>query len=357
MDKLKIGVIGNGSISHSHLRAYSQNPDAEIYALCDINEERLNSCGDNYHVDSNHRFTDVNEMLAACPELDAVSICTWNNGHAPCAIAALNAGKHVLCEKPMALNAAEAQAMVDAAKKSGKLLMIGFVRRFGNDCAVMKDMIDNGYMGEIYYAKANYCRRNGAPGGWFGNKALSGGGPLIDLGVHVIDLCRYLMGKPMPVSVYGATFHKLADRPGIKGVVNYASASGDIEKVFDVEDSATAMVRFDNDSVLQIDASFSLNQEKDTGTLQFFGTKGGAKLDPELSIYSEMNHYMTNVQLAYPTALSFSGLFQNEIDHFIDCIRNGTPCCNPAEDGVILMKILDAVYKSAETGHEVIIEL
>lgn len=356
MSKIKIGVVGNGGISGSHLQAYSQNPHVEIWALCDINEERLNKRGDEYNVDAARRFSDINEMLAACPELDAVSICTWNKSHAPCAIAALNAGKHVLCEKPMAMNAVEAQAMADAAKKNGKLLMIGFVRRFGNDCSLMKDMIDNDYLGEIYYAKADYCRRNGAPGGWFGNKELSGGGPLIDLGVHIIDLCRYLMGKPMPVSVYGATFHKLADRPGIKSVVNYTSASSDIEKVFDVEDSATAMIRFDNGSVLQIDASFSLNQEKDTGTLQFFGTKGGAKLDPELTIYSEMNHYMTNVKLEYPTALSFDGLFQNEIDHFIECIMNGTACRNPAEDGVILMKILDAVYKSAETGHEVIID-
>ena len=355
MDKLKVAVIGNGGISGVHLRGYSLNPDVEIYALCDINEERLNRRGDEYHVDPARRFTDVNEMLAACPEIEAVSVCTWNAAHAQCAIAALNAGKHVLCEKPMAMTVEEAEAMQAAAEKNNRLLMIGFVRRFGNDCAIMKDFIDNGYFGDIYYAKATYLRRKGCPGGWFGDKARSGGGPLIDLGVHIIDLCRYLMGNPKPVSVYGATFNKLGNRSNIKSQVGYVSQTRGNADIFNVEDLATAMIRFDNGSVLQIEASFSLNIEKDEGVLQFFGTKAGAKLDPELTIYSEMNDYMTNVKLANSTALSFDGLFENEINHFVECVRTGKPCRNPAQDGVTLMKILTGIYKSAETGHEVLI--
>ena len=355
MDKLKVAVIGNGGISGVHLRGYSLNPDVEIYALCDINEERLNRRGDEYHVDPARRFTDVNEMLAACPEIEAVSVCTWNAAHAQCAIAALNAGKHVLCEKPMAMTVEEAEAMQAAAEKNNRLLMIGFVRRFGNDCAIMKDFIDNGYFGDIYYAKATYLRRKGCPGGWFGDKARSGGGPLIDLGVHIIDLCRYLMGNPKPVSVYGATFNKLGNRSNIKSKAGYISQTRENEDIFNVEDLATAMIRFDNGSVLQIEASFSLNIEKDEGVLQFFGTKAGAKLDPELTIYSEMNDYMTNVKLANSTALSFDGLFENDINHFVECVRTGKPCRNPAQDGVTLMKILTGIYKSAETGHEVLI--
>ena len=355
MDKLKVAVIGNGGISGVHLRGYSLNPDVEIYALCDINEERLNRRGDEYHVDPARRFTDVNEMLAACPEIEAVSVCTWNAAHAQCAIAALNAGKHVLCEKPMAMTVEEAEAMQAAAEKNNRLLMIGFVRRFGNDCAIMKDFIDNGYFGDIYYAKATYLRRKGCPGGWFGDKARSGGGPLIDLGVHIIDLCRYLMGNPKPVSVYGATFNKLGNRSNIKSQVGYVSQTRGNADIFNVEDLATAMIRFDNGSVLQIEASFSLNIEKDEGVLQFFGTKAGAKLDPELTIYSEMNDYMTNVKLANSTALSFDGLFENEINHFVECVRTGKPCRNPAQDGVTLMKILTGIYKSAEIGHEVLI--
>ena len=350
---IKVGVIGTGGISGVHLGGYSRNPNVEIYALCDINEKNLAKRAEEYKV--SRTFTDYREMLAL-KELDAVSVCTWNSAHAECAIAALRAGKHVLCEKPMALNAEQAQRMQEAAERNGKLLMIGFVRRFGNDCAILKDFIDNGYFGDIYYAKATYLRRKGCPGGWFGDKSRSGGGPLIDLGVHIIDLCRYLMGRPQPVSVYGATFNKLGDRHEIKSDVEYKSDSRSGHDIFDVEDLATAMIRFDNGAVLQIEASFSLNIEKDTGTIELFGTKAGAKLDPELTIYSEMNSYMTNVTLANPTALSFEGLFENEINHYVDCILHGGPCRNPAVDGVTLMKILDAIYESARTGHEVVIK-
>ena len=354
--KLKIGVIGNGSISGVHLRAYSLNPNVEIYALCDINEERLNKRGDEYHVDPSRRFTDVNEMVKL-PEIDAVSVCVWNAAHAECAIAALNAGKHVLCEKPMALNAQQAEAMKEAADRNGKLLMIGFVRRFGNDCAIVQDFVKNDFFGDMYYAKANYRRRKGAPGGWFGDKSRSGGGPLIDLGVHVIDLVRYLMGGHKPVSVYGATFYKLGDKKHIKDKADYVASTRGEADVFDVEDLATAMVRFDNGSVLQVEASFTLNQEEiSIGTIELFGTKGGARMDPGLKLFTDINNYMTNVELTAPTALSFEGLFENEINHFVDCVMNGTPCRAPAEDGIMLMKILDGIYDSARTGHEVILE-
>ena len=353
--KLKVAVIGCGGISGCHLEAYSKNPNVEIYALCDVNEKNLNRRGDQYHVE--RRYTDKDKMLAELQEIDAGSVCTWNAAHAECTIAALNAGKHVLCEKPMAMNAAEAQAMLDAAKRNDRLLMIGFVRRFGNDCTIAKDLIEHDRMGDIYYAKATYLRRNGCPGGWFGDKARSGGGPLIDLGVHVIDLTRYLMGKPKPVSIYGATFHKLGDRRSIKSERGYVSATQeDGGPIFNVEDLASAMIRYDNGAVLQVEASFSLNLEKDTGTIELFGDKGGLRLDPELTYFGEMDGYMTNVTLAAKTALSFDGLFANEINHFVHCVQTGEPCRNPAEDGVEMMKILDAVYESAATGHEVILK-
>lgn len=352
-EKLKIGVIGNGGISHCHLSAYAKNPNVEIYALCDINEENMNRRAQEFGV--TRLFTDVNEMVKL-PELDAVSVCTWNSAHAKCTIAALNAGKHVLCEKPMAMNQQEAKEMQAAAERSGKVLMIGFVRRFGNDCTIVKDFADKDYFGDIYYAKTTYLRRKGSPGGWFGDKSRSGGGPLIDLGVHVIDLSRYLMGKPQPVSVYGATFHKLGDKRNIKARAGYNASVRGAEDIFDVEDLATAMIRFDNGSVLQVEASFTLNQEKDRGTIELFGTKAGAKLDPELTIYTDMNEYMANVQLTAPTAFDFEKAFEDEINHYVDCIINGTPCLNPGEDGVTLMKILDGIYESARTGHEVILK-
>lgn len=351
MSKLRVGVVGVGNISKYHLNAYKNNPQVELYALCDINQERLQKRGEEYGCA--RLFDDVRDMVAL-PELDAVSVCTWNAAHAPCALAALEAGKHVLCEKPMATNASDAQAMYDAAKRAGKLLMIGFVRRFGNDCAIVKDFIDKGYFGELYYAKATYLRRKGSPGGWFGDKARSGGGPVIDLGVHVIDLTRYLMGNPKPVSVYAAAFHKLGDRRDIVSKASYTVESRG-EDIFDVEDAATALIRLENGAVISLETSFSLNIEKPRGEIELFGTKAGAKLDPELKIFSQMNGHMTNITLETPTALSFSGLFDNEVNHFVDCVQSGTPCRNPAQDGVTIMRILDAIYRSAETGHEVVL--
>lgn len=350
--KIKIGVIGVGSISNCHIQAYQKNPNVELYAFCDIDEEQLRKMGEEYGI--SRLYTDIDAMLAL-KELDAVSVCTWNSAHADCAIAALNAGKHVLCEKPMSVSREKAEEMKAAADKNGKLLMIGFVRRYGNDCAVLKDFIEKDYFGALYYAKATYLRRNGNPGGWFGDKSRSGGGPLIDLGVHVIDLVRYLMGNPRPVSVYGATFQKLYDRKNIKKIGGYASVSKSDRDICDVEDLAVAMIRFENGAVLSLEASFSLNLKKDEGKIELFGTKGGAKLDPELEIYTEINDYLADVQLDYPTALNFDDIFEKEINHFVDCILNGTPCRAPAEDGVTLMAILDAIYESAETGHEVLL--
>jgi len=351
-DRLKVAIIGCGSISNAHISAYLANPRVELYAFCDINEQTLKKQAETYKID--RIFTNLDEMLKL-DEIDAVSVCTCNAFHAKSAIAALNAGKHVLCEKPMAMNKDEAALMKEAADKNGKLLMIGFVRRFGTDMEIVKDFADNEFFGDIYYSKATYLRRHGSPGGWFGDKSLSGGGPLIDLGVHVIDFTRYVMGNPKPISVYGATFNKLGNRKDVKSKVGYSSAAACNQDVFNVEDLATALIRFDNGAVLSIEVSFSLNTEKDEGCIEFFGTKAGAKLDPDLKLYQNMNGYMTNVDFATPTALSFDMLFETEINHFVSCILDNVPCKSPAQDGVAIMSILDAVYQSAKTGHEVII--
>jgi len=354
MKKLKAAIIGTGGISGEHANGYMKNPDVELYALCDIVKERVEEKALKYGVPLERTFTDKDEMLKALPEIDVVSVCTWNSAHAECTIAALNAGKHVLCEKPMAMNAAEAAAMTDAAEKAGKLLMIGFVRRHGNDCKLVKEYVDDGFFGEIYYAKATYLRRNGNPGGWFGDKSRSGGGPLIDLGVHVIDMTRYLLGNPQPVSVYGATFQKLFDRPNLKENKGYTAASTGAADVCDVEDLAAALIRFDNGAVMSVEASFSLNGHG-KGDIELFGTKAGAKLDPEVHMYSELNGRMVNIDFDQSTKLSFDGLFAREIDHFVDCALNGTECIAPARDGCDLMRILDGIYESARTGHEVIL--
>ena len=354
MNKIKVAVIGAGNIASMHLDAYKNNPRCEVVALCDIEPNILQAKGDLYGI--RKRYTDYRTMLTEMPEIDAVSVCAWNSVHAPATIAALNAGKHVLCEKPMALNAEEGVQMQEAAVRNKKKLMIGFVRRFGNDYKIVRDFLDHGFLGELYYAKATYIRRNGNPGGWFGDKSRSGGGPLIDLGVHIIDLVRYLMGNPKAVSVYGATFTKLGNRAKIKNPKSYVSVSSKGDKdICDVEDMATALIRFDSGAVLNIETSFSLNVEKDKGEIELLGTKGGVKLDPEFSLYTELNDYLADVKLPMSTALDMNGLFQKEIDHFLAAVAGETEIKAPAEDGIEIMRILDAVYKSAASGKEVVI--
>ena len=353
MAKLRVGVVGVGNISNEHIQAYLKNPEVELVSFCDINEKQLKLMGEKYGITK--LYSDYNEMFKS-EQLDAVSVCVWNSQHAPVTIAALNAGLNVLCEKPMATSVEDAEAMKAAAEKNGKLLMIGFVRRYGNDCSLLKDFVASDFFGEMYYAKATYLRRNGNPGGWFGDKSRSGGGPLIDLGVHVIDLTRYIMGNPKPVSVYGATFRKLGNRPNIKSGKGYTSDSAGADDICDVEDLASAMIRYDNGAVLSIEAAFSLNIKHDEGKIELFGTKGGAKIEPEVELYTEMNDYLADVNFAHNTALDFNGLFANEINHFVDCVTKGEPCRSPAKDGVDIMKILCAVYKSAETGHEVVLD-
>lgn len=355
MEKLRVGVIGTGGISNYHIKSYQLDKRVELVALCDINEERVKNMSAKYGVEKT--YTDCREMLKN-EKLDMVSICTWNSAHAECSIAALDAGVNVLCEKPMAINAEQAEAMKAAAERSGKLLMIGFVRRYGNDCKILKDFIDKDYFSDIYYAKTTYLRRNGNPGGWFGDRSRSGGGPLIDLGVHVIDLSKYLMGNHKPVSVYGATFQKLGNRPDVKvSKAAYRSASAKQHDICDVEDLASALIRFEDGAVIAVEASFSLNIKEDIGRIELFGTKAGCKIDPEVEMYSQENGYLTDVKLFAPTALDFNGLFESEVRHYIDCVSDpSVKCISPAEDGVVMMKILDAIYESAKTGHEVIIK-
>ena len=244
MAKLRIGMIGAGNIANAHLDAYKKFvPDAEIVAICDINEERLNETADIYGIEK--RYLSVDEMLAN-ETLDAADVCVWNINHAECSIKALDAGLHVLCEKPMAYSVEHAEKMVEAAKRNNKLLMIGFVLRFSNETAVLKDYVDNGYLGDIYYSKAAYVRDHGCPNGWFSDKALSGGGPVIDIGVHVIDQTRYLMGNPKPVSIYAVTYNKLSNRPDLKTNPGWMPKGATTKDKCDVEDLGVAMIKYDN---------------------------------------------------------------------------------------------------------------
>ncbi len=352
MEKVKIAMIGAGNIANAHLASYAKVENAEIYAACDINEERLNETCDKYGI--TRRYTNLDAMLAELPELDAADVCVWNVNHASCSIKALNAGLHVLCEKPMAYNAQEAEQMLEAAKKNNKLLMIGFVLRFSDEAKIAMDFIEKDYLGDIYYAKAQYVRRHGNPGGWFANKALSGGGPVIDLGVHVIDLTRYLMGGPKPVSVYAATSERLGNRAFLKNSVGWRPKDSSEEDICTVEDFGTALIRYDNGAVTLLETSYDINGQ-DIGCKQLFGTKGGMDLSKGVKIYGTYNDYIADIEVNTNNLKDSSDMFVNEMAHFVDCVQNGTPCRATAEDGIIVMKILDAIYESAKTGHEVLL--
>lgn len=350
MEKIKIGIIGTGNISNYHIGGYKTHPDTcEVVAVCDIDEEKVKKYAAKNGVE--RYYTDYNEMMAK-EKLDAVSVCTWNVAHKDAAIAALKGGANVICEKPMAINEEEAAEMKKVSEETGKLFMVAFARRFGNDADILKNFIEKGTMGDLYFAKATYLRRNGCPGGWFGDKKYSGGGPLIDLGVHVIDLVRYLSGCPKPVSVYGVTYNNLGTNRAVGGQSWVSSTTG-FDFKYTVEDFASALIRFDNGMTLAVEASFNLNIKNDIGSIELFGTKSGAKIDPEIEFFTDMNGVLVDVKPHGNTGRNFIELFNREISHFVDCVRNGTDCRSKAEDGVVLMRIIDAIYKSAETGSEV----
>lgn len=351
MKKLRIGMIGAGNIANMHIDSYKNVPNAEVVALCDIDEARLKKTAQKYGITKT--YTSVTEMLNN-EQLDAADVCVWNCNHAKCAIEALNAGLHVLCEKPMAYSAEEAEQMLEAAEKNNKLLMIGFVMRFANEALVSKEFISKDYLGDIYHSKATYLRRHGAPGGWFSNKALSGGGPVIDLGVHVIDITRYLMGNPEPVSVYAVTHDKLKNRPSLKNDVGWKPDGASDDDIYDVEDFATAIIRYKNGSTTLLETSYSLNGEPCTKR-ELFGTKGGIKIEKDFKIYTELEGYLSDITPDMSLIKGNSDMFTNEMAHFVDCCLNGTECIAPAKDGVTIMKILDAIYESAKTGHEVML--
>lgn len=350
MQPIQIAVIGTGSISSLHLDAYKKNANANLYAVCDLNEERARAAAEKYGAEK--VYTDYRELLAD-PAIDAVSICTWNNTHAEISIAALEAGKHVLVEKPLCKTVEDALNVQEAVEKSGKLLQVGFVRRYDTNAQLLRAMADRGEFGEIYFAKASTLRRLGNPGGWFSDIERSGGGPLIDIGVHVIDLCWYMMGRPRPVSVSANTYHKLGNRSNVKNLSFYQAADYDAEKNT-VEDLANALIRFENGASLLVDVSFTLHAKSHETSVKLYGEKGGFEIDPETVIVTEQNDTIMNI---YPQTDSkgfeFNSAFQNEINHFIDCVATGKQPISPVEDGVEIMKMLIGIYESAAKGAEV----
>ncbi|WP_148347784.1 Gfo/Idh/MocA family protein [Bacillus rubiinfantis] len=351
MKLLRVCVIGAGSISDMHFQSYQNNPNAVLHGVYDCVPERALEKAQKYTIP--HVYHSLEEVLNDS-EVDAVSICTWNNSHAEISISALQSGKHVLVEKPLTKTVEEALRVEEAAQKSNKRLQVGFVRRFATNTEVLKSFIDNGKLGDIYYAKASCLRRLGNPGGWFADIERSGGGPLIDLGVHIIDICWYLMGRPKVKSISGNTYRHLGNRGNVQNLSFYQAADYD-KKKNTVEDMANALITFENGASLLVDVSFTLHAKKDEIQVKLFGTKGGAELEPELVITSEENDTIINIhpQIDHLT-FDFTNAFQNEIDAFVASCLTGTEPLATVEDGVAIMKMLAGIYEAAEKKCEVV---
>ncbi len=344
-DRLRIGLIGAGGIANgAHIPGYKAvASEVELVACADVHRETAERTAREHGMPG--VYTDYQEMLRH-ERLDAVSVCTPNKFHAPAVIAALSAGCHVLCEKPPAITADEARAMEAAAQAAGKILTFGFMYRFNPEVAAAKRFADAGAFGDIYTGRVTATRRRGIPSwGVFTNRELQGGGPLIDIGVHMLDAALYVMGYPEPVCVTGVTHTKLGDKePGVApwGPWNY--------REYSVEDVCNALIRFENGAALILESSFIANIEPmEELNVRLAGTKAGVKFFP-FTVYREEHGTLVNETAAWQPGAT---AYHREVAHFVRAVRGeASPISTPAE-AVKIQRIIEAIYKSAATGRSV----
>ncbi len=353
---VRVGVIGLGFGGKSHLKGYKRLPNVEVVALAGFEEEKLASLGKTYEVPNLYRNY---EELLACDGLDAISIGVPNYLHAPIAIAALEQGRHVLCEKPLARSGAEAEEIVQAAIKANRVLQVVFNYRTRGDVQVLKRYIDEGSLGHIYYAKAYWVRRRGIPGGtmgsWFINKEMAGGGPLIDLGVHMLDMALYLLGEPDVTTVSASTYDELGKHgQGMnKNSKKYGAGSS-----FEVEDLATAFLRLSTGGTLLLETSWATHSSaSDDFGIVLYGTEGGAEIrvknygwEDTLRIYTDVADVPAEI---HPKVYPGEG-HQQVVREFIAAITNGNWSLHNGSEGLRRSRIIDACYSSAQQGREVV---
>jgi predicted dehydrogenase len=343
---VRVGVMGAGHITNQrYLTGYQQVADAEIVALADPAGDRARRLADQWGVP--HAFVDYREMLAS-PDVEAVHVCTPPFTHAEVAVAALEAGKHVYVEKPPALTADEVRAMVRAARRNGRTLMMGSNTVYYPEVQHLKRLIDAGELGRVYYAKIVGLGRRGAPHGWFRERAKAGGGVLMDGASHSVDVVLYLLGTPRPVSVVGRTFDEFKSDPAEANkylAADVAEGARDVP-VSDVEELATGFVQFENGLTLTIDVAWKVHMGLQGG-IHLAGTRAGARVFP-----LELFHDGPDGQ---PT--STKPEFQEEphehvqaIAHFVDCVRSGKESQSPGERSIVTMEIFEALYRSASLG-------
>ncbi|MHB1294340.1 MAG: Gfo/Idh/MocA family protein [Anaerolineae bacterium] len=340
---LRVGVIGLG-MGRTHAKAFDASEKAELVAICDLNPTLLDEFRQVYpHAAA---YAGYEDMLTR-GGLDAVSVAVPNASHAEIVMAAMQAGAHVLCEKPMALNAKQAQDMLNMSREVGKKLMIHFNYRFSPASQFVKSYVDEGHLGEIYYAKTRWLRSRGIPklGGWFGIKGLSGGGPLIDLGVHRLDLAMWLLGYPKALSVSASTYGMLGARLAREAGAKY-----------DVEDLASAFIRLENGITLTLEASWAGGTERAEDMLTaVYGTQGAAIQRNRGEGYDFEAVALQDVAGALAEVLPrrYNRQCPSAIDEFLNAIIEDRIPSASGEQGLELMRIIDAIYQSAAEGCEV----
>ena len=359
--KFRIAIIGCGGISQAHLSAYKEIPEVEIVAGVDINADRLRVMRDKWGIPEENLFgadlktgkttseTAWVEMLKKVKP-DAVDVCTPNGVHAPAVIDACNAGLHAMTEKPMAMTVKECKDMIAAAKKNGVKLSVGFQRRYQQNSENLAKLRADGYFGDIMLVKVRACRRRGIPNwGVFGQKELQGGGPLIDIGVHIIESAMAFLGNPKPVYASANTWTFLGDKPSQV----MSMWPGWDYKTYTVEDFAAGQIRFDNGTIMQIEASFADHQkEHDVEDWWAYGTKAGCQWSTS-EIYTDQNNMMVNMTPVYMPDSGWDYIFEKKLRNWVDGCLKGTELGASGEIGLNVQKILCGLYDSAKAGHEV----
>jgi predicted dehydrogenase len=341
--KFRIAIVGCGGIAQVHAEAMRTMPDVEIVAGVDVEQFRLDHFKDKWGVTA--LFKDWKAMLKEVKP-DGVSVCTPNGVHMAPTIDALNAGAHVIVEKPMAMTPAECGKMIETAKKNKKKLCIGFQYRYHPSTQFLKRAADEGQFGDIMFVRVQALRRRGIPNwGVFGQKELQGGGPMIDIGVHGIEMAHYVIGSPKPVAAVGNTWTYHGNKPS-----NVVSQwPGWDYKTYTVEDMAIGHIRFDNGAVLHIEASFVAHIEKDVWNFELMGTKGGGRWDPPMT-FRDVAGTMLNGLPGFLPEGTIPDLFATKIRNWIDAATTGSELVAPGEAGLDVQKMLDAVYRSAAAG-------
>lgn len=351
--KYRIGMIGCGGIANGkHMPSLAKLKNVEMVAFCDIVRSKAEEAASKYGV-PNAAVYDHYQDLLADTTIDIVHVCTPNDSHAEISIAGLESGKHVMCEKPMAKTAADARRMVEAAKKTGKKLSIGYQNRFRSDSQYLKKLCSEGALGDIYFAKAHAIRRRAVPTwGVFLDEEKQGGGPLIDIGTHALDLTLWMMDNYKPKVVLGTSYRKLAEKE------NAANAWGPWDpKEYTVEDSAFGMITMENGATIMLESSWAINMLQ-TGEAKctLCGTEGGADMWNGLTINGEQHSrlYNNTIQLEAGGVDFYDGTADKAEDLearlWIEAIeQNLDPVVTP-EQACVVSEILEAIYESAKTG-------